>query len=318
MPNMHDPLSDLSSPMQQALTWFARLRNENVSDREKQNFEAWRQAHPDHDKAYQLVVHTWQSNVLDIALETFSAIPPAAKAKPSAALRWAATAVLSLLLGVGIVYSGWLERWQADYYTLPGQQQAVQLADGSKVLLNSDTVINVEFGNAQRGVKLLQGEAYFEVTPDANRPFTVNTKLGNVQVLGTQFAVRADTEISVDVESGKVACSDKQGKTEHLLKGQHVAISKQGLTAPKPFDKEQTFAWLKGRLIFRDQPLASVIQELQRYQSGKIFITDSHLANKRISGNYKLNDTQALLANLAHMTGAKIRHFSPLITVLGP
>jgi transmembrane sensor len=144
----------------------------------------------------------------------------------------------------------------------------------------------------------------------------VTTKLASIQVVGTRFAVRADIETSVDVENGVVACTVDSGQTEQLSKGQHVTINPHGITPPKSFDVERTFAWLKGRLIFRDQPLSVVVQELQRYHVGKIYIVDKTLANIHITGNYKLNDTQAIINTLAQVTGAKVRQLSPYLIVL--
>lgn len=315
--NHSDPLLRLDMPLQQALAWFTRLRDPFMSSDERQAFDAWYAASPSHVKAYQQVEQLWHSAALDIAIEQHVATAvPVIKQKPVKTQLWVSAFLLLVIVNVGLIYSGWIERWRADYYTVAGQQQRVRLADGTTVLLNSNTTLNLDFTDDHRGVNIVNGQAYFEVTPDPARPFVVSTELAKIQVVGTRFAVRTGNEVSVDVESGIVACAIDKGQTEQLTKGQHVTIDRRGITSPKPFDSERTFAWLKGRLIFRDQPLSVVIQELQRYHSGKIFIADKHLANIRITGNYKISDTQAVINTLSQITGANVTQLSPYLTVL--
>ncbi|CAG0960161.1 Protein FecR [Gammaproteobacteria bacterium] len=263
----------LDTPMDEAVTWFARLRDAGA---DRAAFEAWLSASPAHEAAYAKVRRLWQSPALSAALGHFDQALPAGKTRHPAcfqARRWMLAASLLLMAGWGLVATGQMDRWQADYTTAAGEQRNITLADGSTVTLNTDSVLALAFDDGQRGVRLLAGEAYFHVQPDS------------VRVVGTRFSVRAGEGTRVAVESGTVACSNGEGPSVPVTAGQQVTATRQGVTPPEPFDSATRLAWVKGRLIFSDQPLAEVLQELDRYHPGAIFIANPALARFRVTGN---------------------------------
>jgi transmembrane sensor len=212
--------------------------------------------------------------------------------------------------------SAWGDRWQADLYTGTGEQHRMVLADGSALILNTDSAVKLDYAGERRGVKLLRGEAYFEVQPDKIRPFIVATEHGTVRVVGTRFSVKTGDTTLVDVQSGIVACAGFQGDSLQLTAGQHTRIANKGVADLTSIDPNKAFGWLKGRLIFQDQPLEEVIAELDRYHPGAIIVTDAKLAKIRITGNYKLEDTAAILRTLAGIAGARVINISTYLTLL--
>lgn len=301
---------------QQALAWFSRLQDNQRGTQDQQAFADWLAQDPANRAAYDKVVELWQSPTLAEALSHFAAVPARPVSKPAPIKRWAAAACLLLACGWLAGASGLLNRWQADMTTAAGQQYRAQLADGSSLILNTDSAVKLAYSDDVRGVTLLQGEAYFEVAPNPTKPFIVTTAQGSVKVVGTRFSVKTGDTTEVNVESGQVLCLSAQGESRQLSAGQHTRIEREKVAEINPIDSEQIFAWLKGRLIFQDRPLAEVVAELERYQPGLIVIADPELGQVRISGNYKLEDTSALLKTLAEIAGAKLIRLSPYLSVL--
>lgn len=316
--NGDDEIRTPGAPLAEALAWFARLRDSQTSAVEREAFAVWRAAKPENAAAYVRVEKLWNSPALSEALARFppAAVPPVvARSRWRTSRRWAAAASVLLLAGWILAASGLVDRWRADYTTVAGEQRRIELADGSTVVLNTDSALALDFNNDRRGVRLLAGEAYFEVRPDSERPFIVSTDSATVRVVGTRFAVLAGAATSVTVDSGIVACANGQGASVRVTAGQRVSISQKTITPPSKIDPERAFAWLKGRLIFKDRPLADVLDELDRYHPGLIVIANGRLGDSRVTGNYKLDDTAAVRA-LADIAGARVTTVSPYLTVL--
>lgn len=312
-----DSSSTHNHAQDQALAWFAHLQDSKVSDSDKAAFAQWLAANPAHQTAFNKVEQLWQSPELNQALSQYAAIPlPVASRRRNQPLRWATAASVLLVSGGLLMASGVIIRWQADYVTATGEQRRIELADGSAMTLNTASAVSLNFSDTQRGIKLLQGEAYFEVQPDKTKPFIVATGQGSVRVVGTRFTVKTGEITDVDVDSGVVACAGENGGNVQLTAGQHAEISTNKVSPATAINPIRSFAWLKGRLIFQDQTLAQVIAELDRYHPGAILIANAKLGQTRITGNYKLNDTTAVIHTLADIIGAKVFTISPYLTVL--
>lgn len=316
--NGDDDAHSPGTPLDEALAWFARLQDSEASAAERKAFHSWRAAKPENAEVYARVEKLWNSPALSEALAKFpAAIPPAAtRNRRRTPGRWAAAASVLLLASWMLAASGLIDRWRADYTTVAGEQRRIALADGSIVILNTDSALALDFNDDRRGVRLLAGEGFFEVHPDSARPFVVSTDNATVRVVGTRFVVRAGEKTSVAVDSGIVACGNEKGAGVQLTAGQRVSISKETVTSPETIDSGSTFAWLKGRLIFKDRPLADVLDELDRYHPGLIVIANAKLGNTRVTGNYKLDDTAAVVRALADIAGARVTTVSPYLTVV--
>lgn len=316
--------SRFGSPLDDALAWFTRLHRPEAGTAEQSAFAEWLAADPAHAEAYGKVERLWQSPALSSALARVGVAVPVSPPSPPARRRrmhpprWAMAAGVLLFTGWSLIAAGLLDRWRADYASGAGEQRRVLLADGSAVILNTDSALALDFSAGRRGVRLLRGEAYFEVQPDSARPFTVSSGIAQVRVVGTRFNVRAGEEggTAVDVESGIVACANQRGDSVKLTAGQHTDISQQGVAAPTPADTNRAFAWRNGRLIFQDQPLVQVLAELDRYHPGTIVVVGGRLAQTRVSGNYKLDDTAAIIHSLAEIADARVIGMTPYLTLL--
>lgn len=176
-----------------------------------------------------------------------------------------------------------------------GQRTTFKLFDGTRVQLNADSKIEISeaFGDSVRSVSL-EGEAYFEVFSNTEKPFIVNSGNSYTRVLGTKFGVKAysiDQQVQVVVEEGRVAFgstsdSDSQGK--HITKNQVGILSKDGKTEVKDIPEISTYlGWKEGRLIFESTPLSEVVSQLERWYDIEMVLADSSLKSKTITASFK-------------------------------
>lgn len=205
-----------------------------------------------------------------------------------------------LLLACYIGVMQW-PRYFADYSTGAGETETVLLSDGSTVILNTETALSVDYSENRRLLTLYDGEAYFKVAPDADRPFVVSTEFGQVRALGTAFEIKEiEDKMTVTVFEHAVRVAFNQGKTiERLEQGESVAFVDHQILPIAKTDLQQAGSWRDQRLVFVDQPLQQVITELDRYRLGKIVILDPQLASHNVTGVFNPYDTETSLSAIA-------------------
>ncbi|MGA9705646.1 FecR family protein, partial [Pseudomonas sp.] len=198
---------------------------------------------------------------------------------------------------------------QADYVTQKGEVRTVHLADGSTVELDSASAIRLDYDGVQRRVSVIQGSAIFDVAPmvgKETRPFVVQSAGGQTRALGTRFVVQRedDDQAWVGVLQHSVAislqASAKNGPSDRVLKeGQAARYSLQdGILALDQLDVERATSWRRGVLIFDRQPLAKVVEQLNRYRPGRVVLTDADLGNREVSGVFRLDMLDTALGTL--------------------
>lgn len=322
-----------------ALDWFIRLREADLSQEERSQFALWLLRSPDHVEEYLAVARSWGDIGLarggnltaeQVIREALAAAPPSPNvvAFPSHAAHTPVTgrqsrrrgsflAVASLaatvLIGVGIAYDRWLN--PSHIRTAAGEQRIVTLEDGSIVNLNTRSRIRVSLGSHERRIKLLDGEVRFTVAKDPDRPFIVETDDAIVRAVGTVFNVRAwDNQTAVAVFEGRVAVlpqphTDSAGSTSvpvSLSAGERAAVSARGNILPGSGPSiERASRWIEGRITFVDEPLDSIVTELNRYQRKPIVIADERTAALRVSGTYGTNSLTDFIEYLQNYRGVQ-------------
>lgn len=332
MSPMHDaePLDQETpdDPDEAAALWFLRLREPDAPAEPSQAFERWRAADPRHAEAYARTERLWrhlEMPAVAICRRQDSQTEAARPARRRVG-RWAAglAAAVAVLAVVGAWSLGWtgmaVARLQADHATAVGARTAIALADGSHVVLDSDSAIAVAFSATERQVTLLRGRARFEVRRDTARPFRVETPTGTVTVTGTVFDVRlAETSALVSLEEGRVemrAEADPAGTPTVLAPGQEARLDPDGVSRPRRFDRTVQRAWLKDQIVFSGAPLSSVVAELDRYYPGRIVIADSSLAAKTLSGAFSTRTPVRALEAIGDIVPARVSVLSDLLIVL--
>lgn len=230
---------------------------------------------------------------------------------PVAALALAACLALVILPGL-------LLQWQADHVTSVAESRSVMLDDGSSVRLAPSSAIEV-LGAGSRGVRLLRGEALFEVVPDSAHPFRVEAGGVETTVLGTVFDVRllADGAF-VAVRQGEVRVDRAAAPavSERLKAGDWARVERGADVARGTVPPTEVAAWQRGQIVARDRAIADIVDEVGRSFQGVVLVTDGALARQRVTGVYNLDDPVAALRAAAGVHGGVVRQVSPWLIVV--
>ena len=237
------------------------------------------------------------------------------------ARRWALPAMAALAAACLALWAGpaLLLQLRADHVTGTAELRQIDLPDGSRVTLGPASAIAVVDDARGRGVRLLSGEAFFQVRPDPARPFRVAARDVEATVLGTSFDVRLDRDdVTVSVEEGIVAVAaagEPANAAARLVAGQFVRVSTDGMTRGSD-PPELLAAWRRGQLYAQETRLGDAIDQLRRYYGGTIVLTDGGLADRRVTGAYNLADPEDALRGMARVHGATVRRITPWLLVV--
>ncbi|AHC36450.1 iron dicitrate transport regulator FecR [Pseudomonas fluorescens] len=303
--------------IQQAANWLTRLHDEDVSDTDRQAFNAWCQADPRHRVAIERMRSLWGS------LDTLPAQPARIALNRAFAPQRARGAQVVGLLGV--LLCGWLGLehlpvWMADQRTGVGERRQIALEDGSQLQLNSNSAVDVKFDGHQRVIELLQGELWVDVAKDAQRPFVVRTDQGTATALGTRYMVKraADGTTVVTVIESTVAVKGEGADSVKVAAGQRSILDHGHAQAAQAIANTDPDAWTRGLLKVNDQPLGEVLQTLASYRHGVVRFDAQALRDVRVSGVFKLDDSAAALSALADNLPIRVEYFTDLLVVVKP
>ena len=294
-----------------AIQWLVLLHSGNATAAQRMAYQQWRQTSPAHAAAAHEAQQLWGDLGQTQAAQQHRAAPIPRSWRGWPAL--AASLVLAVVSGVG-----WLQ-WPAltsDYHTAVGQQQNITLADGSRVTLNSGSALSVAYSAGERRVILQAGEALFEPVADPQRPFVVQADAQSLHSAASAFSLRRDgSRLTVVVREGQVQFTGDHAPVLLQADQRLQYQSGQPLLAQQAVDAASLTAWQRGKLIFNGRPLGEVIGELERYQHGRILISDSQLAALAISGVFDLHDPQGSLQALQQRYPLQVTYL-PWLAVL--
>ncbi|WP_350023122.1 MULTISPECIES: FecR family protein [Pseudomonas] len=298
--------------MDQALDWLIELEHPN--EEQVRQFHQWLAASPLNAQAFEKAQAIWNGpQVAQCALAL--AAPP--KVSRLARLRphWKPLATAAVLLLGLFSFSNLPLRLQADHLTQVGERQRLQLEDGSKVLLNTNSAFSSDINDHQRVARLYQGEAFFEIPGNRGLPLELDAGPVRASVRDTTFAVRyLDGVAQVQVQRGDIDLRATHADQRLRLRaGESVRVGPQGFDQPARLDADKELAWVQGRLVFENCPLSQVLAELRRYYPGWIVNNNEHLAKVAVTGNYRLDQPLDVVRSLAHITSARLSEFPALV-----
>lgn len=323
-----DPPSERA--LREAAQWRVHLAEDSVSVTDRSAFERWLQADDDHAHAWRELEVTWE------ALE--GARRPAARAalersyreerREARRLLGRGSGLLLLLLailpvawlGLGIQSPGQL---LADHHTVIGERRTLELPDGSRLVLDTATAVDVRYTTERRQIRLRDGRLFLDVARDPDRPLEVVTAEARATALGTRFSVRrlqtgdADTtRVSVH-ESRVELCPASDNAECRRLRGGQSAAAAEGRVGPvAAFAVVPEPGWVRGHLDIDDRPVAEVLAELARYHRGLLRYDAAALAGLQVSGVLPLDDTARALKALAATVPIRVQRYTPwVITV---
>lgn len=317
---------------EQASVWFAKQRLLAANEFEADAFEAWLAADARHREAFARV--SAAASVLD-RLRQADVLPSSLRARRrSPRVFWlaplagvAAAAAAALLFVVGPFAPP-----QASYATEIAEVETVTLADGSQVTLGPLSRIDVRFSREVRRVELVSGEAFFDVTHDADRRFAVEAGDANVVVRGTQFDVRrGEGIVRVAVARGAVevdasAALGLNATPSAVLRpgDQAEAPERVRLLAParelelSQVSPDAPGAWRTGHLSYIEAPLSDLVADLNRYYPPGIRLSDPELGAFRLTASFRVDDIETFLSTLPDAAPVRLTRGPRGETVIGP
>lgn len=335
------PAANGSPSREEALDWFVRRRDQGLDAEEEHAFQAWLDQAPSNRDAFKHWQSQWQSfdaipqdlrNLLqsnmayDQAMEAASGAAretvrarresasteavASSSAKVGPRRRGVLVPVLSVAVMAASIGAGGLAwtHWQAQptyiqsFSSKRGQQLDATLPDGTRLRLDTATRVEVKYYRKRRAVKLLEGQAMFEVAANPDQPFDVNAGPVLVTVVGTRFAVRyvtslpGESGVRVAVEEGRVrvmrADAGEQSEGTVLLSaGQQIVSDQNGhFAATEPVAAVEVAPWRNRRVRFDSQRLDRVLAELARYGDVPLVINDAAVAALPVTGVFDPRD----------------------------
>lgn len=293
--------------LEQACAWLSKLHSGEFSPVQQQQLTAWRSADPAHDRAWRQAQTLWQGmeglrgrtipGSEALLQERYRKPPLEHAAQPRYRRRLLSLAVAcSAILAITLCYPPSL--MQADYSTGKGEQRSVTLADGSRVTLNTASALAIHFDDSVRRVELLQGEAFFEVAKREHQPFVVTAEGSSVRAVGTAFNVQLrPSQTKVELVEGIVEIEDGQHR-ERLHAGQTALIGADNIAIPTANPSANMALWRDGYLQFDGLPLREAVAQINRYRPGRVLLLNDALADKRVSGLFRLDALNQALASL--------------------
>lgn len=305
-----------------AARWFARELAGPLDDDEARALRHWRAERAEHEREYQALRGLWSaaaglpaSRLRALATPAADRDPPLASSAPvpvpdRGRRRWlAASTSLGLVLGGAALWHRQAGRPQfsARIDTPRGQRRTLHLPDGSQVEANTDTRLEVALFADRRLARLEQGEAYFQVAPDAGRPFDVEAGHAQVHVVGTRFVVRRDGDrVQTSVLEGRVRLGPQDAGLL-LDAGWGATVDSRDRPDARRVDVAAAAAWREGRIVFDDTPLAEALAELARYAPYPTRLAEPALGRLRLSGSFRADDPEALLRALPAVLPVRVR-----------
>lgn len=324
------PLISKEQIQEQACEWISRI-DRGLKEPERNQLQLWVKQSDNHQSSLFEMAALWDD--LSVMHELSGLFPLAEKTKSEGQAKLAgvsrpvlATAASFTLL-CSILFM-WLQ-WQPQsavqqqiaaqsqiHQTSVGEQKTIALRDGSLVALNTNSAVEVSLNDKVRSVKVLSGEAHFEVAPDASRPFVVSAGQNKVTAIGTAFNVQLleNKRFELLVTEGKVLVSEiSQSMPEdiHKLKSDDFSalgtIMVSGDTAvfdgfiSEPMIRlsldqvQRNLSWQQGMLVFQGESLEYAIAEMNRYTAKQFVLKDDGIKSRRVAGYFKVGDTEGLL-----------------------
>lgn len=285
----------------EAADWLVQLHSGTATDEDRRAIALWRDRSAQHAQAWQraeAIIGDFRSVPGSIASDTIKRI-----GRNNMISRRQAMNRIGLFLLAGPAI--WLaqrqlpwEEWMADQHTAIGEQRNLTLPDGTRLLINTASSLNIAFNTHERRIRLLDGEVLITTAKDpspANRPFIVQTRHGTARALGTRFSVRVKETVSrLAVVEGAVEMRPSHASQVVIVNaGERSGFGTRGTEPVLPLD-QASMTWENGMMVAKNMRLADLLAELGRYRQGVLRCHES-VADLTVSGAFSLRDTDASL-----------------------
>jgi transmembrane sensor len=339
----------------QAADWLAKLDRGDLSSDERARFEKWLAENPKNKEEIKAAANFWYG--LNAPLSQYGAraannprawSQAAGKTSLLSALSSLIVRRVQVMASAGaifafaaiafVAYNAGRPMDETAYYsTNIGESRNISLSDGSSATLNTNSILEQNFSKEQRTVRLVSGEAVFDVAHDEARPFLVYAADGVIRAVGTRFAVRVEPDnVSVTVTEGKVELVQRAEEREDaaassplgprkpaspvaIAQGEAGEISRtDGVRRQTVTERDvaERLSWANGQLVFYDRELQSVVDEVSRYTPVSILFEDEALKKRKITGVVQIGGVDEMLDAIEGSLDVKARRVSPELIYL--
>ena len=303
---MNSPGPKAQSVNETASAWLERFHAGNWTEQNQAELDAWLAESSAHRAAYWRLEDAW-SNASRLSALRQPVRQPVAQRRILPILARTA-AVIAVVGAAGIFaaqYSGFPET--QIYATGLGGRETLALSDGSRIELNTNTVLRVATNARSRTVWLDKGEAYFEIKHDAAHPFVVFTAGHRITDLGTKFLVRQNedrVEVALMEGSARVDSDNSAQAQSAVLKPGEVAIAtaEKLSVLQRPIRKlTSELSWRQGQLMFTETTLGDAVAEFNRYNTTKLVVKDPTVARMKINGTFPTDGAEMFARVAQHI-----------------
>jgi transmembrane sensor len=327
-----------------ASEWMAKLDGGEPTPAELNAFRTWVNEDSAHRQAMDEMIEFWG----DMNVLTQIVLPREKlgnrKVRTPSLWPWSSAVAAMLVIAVAFWYAPELpNNGPLTYTTKVGEQKTIELPDHTTVFLNTNSRIEVSYSDQRRGLKLVRGEAHFDVFHQPSLPFEVNAGGVLVRAIGTAFSVQIRkinievvvTEGTVEVDAGLHVSESSQTNTEHLGTPTEISIKvaegsaaggRLQVTAGSmvTFDGDQIeqvkllvekqieekLSWRQGLLVFKNEPLQKLVAEMSRYTKLEIIIPERKARELKVGGIFKVGDTESMFEALREGFGIHAQYVS--------
>lgn len=281
----------------QAADWLARLHADDRTSADEADFSRWVAADPSNAKAFERASSIWDAlgGVSDL-----SGVPARPLLSRRKVLAGGAAVMVAGAGGFALVPAS-----AAEYSTGVGEQRRITLEDGTRVMLDTATLIRFSSTRERRDLALVAGRIAVEIAVDP-RPFVIAAGSRKATARDARVDVRRDGEaLAVTALSGSVKLS-QPGTERVLATGERLAITADAVVSIDEPELRDLTAWQSGRLAFRDESMATAVAEMNRYSTRQLIIADPAAGRLRLSGVYRVGDPEAFARSLAVLHGVEV------------
>jgi transmembrane sensor len=307
----------------QAAAWVTQLHDEQRSPEMEARLRVWLSESEDHRRAFDRMTHVWEQAGI-IRMRARGDISASRTGRRTRFTPWAATMAATLVLAVIASVYYWPDN---AVVTGIGQRQVRLLRDGTRVVLNTDTRIEVNYDERARRVRLIRGEAWFDVAKRPTRPFLVGVDGQEIRALGTSFIVRHDDTqgLSITLVEGQISVTPTARREEAALRdaqilapGERLVISRNhARTVDRP-ELTRITAWERGRVEFEETPLETAVAEMNRYSTMHVAVADANVAQLRIGGVFHAGDSEEFVRIVTAAFGLRVDRSGSEIVLFEP
>ncbi|MDE5457039.1 DUF4880 domain-containing protein [Bradyrhizobium sp. CSA112] len=321
--------SERDALLDEALDWVVRLKTAAPTRADLDALQCWRQQSPAHEEAFKKAARLFRH--AGIAASELADQPDAVNAASASQRLLSKVLARRAFLGGAIAAASagylvvrpplglWpsLDELSADYRTGKGEQRKVAVTPDVSLELNTQTSIALRSAPDETRIELISGEATVAATRSSPKPFVMLAANGRITAKQADFNARClDGIVRVTCLSGIVDVALGTNVVQ-LHAAEQVSYSVGGIEMSVPVDPAQVTAWQAGLLIFRDQALADVVDEVNRYRPGKIIITNADLKHRVVNGTFQISKLADFVLQVQQLFGAQVRSLPGGVVLLG-